>query len=208
MVHSNALTRRELAHFFGITIPALLKAQKNGHPKPDEEGLFDLDASCRWFATRQRNGKAKGKALEFLNAMDHTKPVGTSPELVARRGGTGIEHGVKRLRDAEMVLYCAWKISHEKKDPANHAHFRNWQEALGLLTKAEQGLLKFKKEIGALTETAKFKSELKRSIESAKSILMDLPGRVAPQCEGIPWHQVQKLLESEIRRALEKLAAK
>ena len=198
------MSRSELIGFLGINNSSFQASLQAGHPPPVPGKGFDLDASCRWFAARPGNGKAKKRALAHLG----NDQVVTAPQQKPRTGKRGIEAAVARLRTAEESLHRSWQTAVSGRDAAAQTHFRNWTEAVEILAKSEPALVKFRKDTGALTETAKFKSELKRNIESAKSILLDLPGRVAPQCEGIPWHQVQKLLESEIRRALEKLAAK
>lgn len=200
-------SRSELCKFLGISDPAFIKALRSGHPDPVKGRGFEVEASCRWFSLRPGNGKAKAKALEHLARIAPKPPETPIPKAKVRAGKQGIEAGVKRLRAAEESLHRAWVQSKEEERADAQVRFRNWQEALDLLTRAEQGLVKYLKEMETLTETAKFKALMKRNIEAAKSILLDVPGRVAPQCENLPWPQIQKLLEGEVRRTLEKLAA-
>lgn len=51
------------------------------------------------------------------------------------------------------------------------------------------------------------KTWLFRQIISAKSTLTNLPGKLAPQLEGLPWPQIQRKLEEEIQSALAKLSS-
>lgn len=201
------VSRTELCKFLGISDPAFVKALRAGHPAPVKGRGFEVEASCRWFSLRPGNGKAKTKAMEHLARIAPKPPESQIPKSKARAGKQGIEAGVKRLRVAEESLHRVWVQSKEEERPDAQVHFRNWQESLDLLSRAEQALTKHLKELGTLTQTATFKALMKRNIEAAKSILLDVPGRVAPQCENLPWPQIQKLLEGEVRRALEKLAA-
>jgi hypothetical protein len=202
------MSRTELCGFLGINNAAFSKALQAGHPSPAKGRGFEVAASCRWFSLRPGNGKAKKKAVQYLDATAPAPvPTADKPTTKIRTGRRGIEPGVTRLRNAEEALHRIWQTAVDAGDSSAQTHFRNWQDALDLLAKAELSLVKFRKDLGELTETSKFKSLMKRNVESSKSILLDIPGRVAPQCEGLPWHQVQKLLETEIRRALEKLAA-
>lgn len=200
------MSRTELCKFLGISSQAFATALQVGHPSPAKGRGFELEASCRWFSLRPGRGKAKTRAKQHLDAVSPAS-AGKKPATKICAGKRGIEPGVVRLRNAEESLHRIWLFAVESEDAAAQTHFRNWQDALDLLAKAEQGLVKYLKETGALTETAKFKTFMKQNIEVAKSILLDIPGRIAPQCEGLPWPQIQKMLESEVRRALEKLAA-
>jgi hypothetical protein len=42
-------------------------------------------------------------------------------------------------------------------------------------------------------------------IENVKSVLLNLPAKVAPGLEGLPWHEIQSRLDQEIRDILEGL---
>lgn len=207
MVGTKYLNRTGLVAFYTISEQAFATALRNGHPGPAKGRGFDLVQSANWFAGRPGRGKAKEKALAYLAELNPAKSdPPTAPAKPKRPGKKGIEAGVLRLRIAEEALHRTWSVMFEGGATGTATAFRDWQAALDLLSKAEHAMLKFKKDMGELTDTAKFKKWMKERIAAAKSILLDLPSRVAPQCEGMAWHQIQKLLDAEVRRALQKLA--
>jgi phage terminase Nu1 subunit (DNA packaging protein) len=207
MTNTKYLNRSQLVKFFGINDNAMGKFLRNGHPSPVKGKGYDLAESAAWFAGRPSRGKAKDKALAYLAELNPAKSdPPTAPAKPKRPGKKGIEAGVLRLRIAEEALHRTWSVMFEGGATGTATAFRDWQAALDLLSKAEHAMLKFKKDMGELTDTAKFKKWMKERIAAAKSILLDLPSRVAPQCEGMAWHQIQKLLDAEVRRALQKLA--
>ncbi|HNW34436.1 MAG TPA: hypothetical protein PKM25_05860 [Candidatus Ozemobacteraceae bacterium] len=204
------VTAKELEQQLNIAERQRKRLLAAGAPKVVSGKGYDLAAWVSWILAqpvRRSDSKARA-AAEMLHAkVIGCKSSDQAPTRPAKRQARGLEAGVKRLRDAEEKLHRKWCDAVDASDPTARGCFQDWQDALELLAKAEQSLVKYLKETGVLTETAKFKTFMKQNIEMAKSILLDIPGRVSPQCEGLPWHQIQKLLEPEIRRALEKLAA-
>lgn len=205
------LNRVKLREFYGINDSAMGKFLANGHPQPVKGRGYDLLASATWFSGRPGKGKAKEKALAYLATLAPANPeTGTPKDQVPpgpkRRAKKGIEQAVIRLRTEEEDLHRKYKGLAEMNSAGGATAFRDWQSALDLLTRAEQALIKYKREMEELIDAAKYRKWLKERIAAAKSILLDLPSRVAPQCENMPWHQIQKLLEAEVRRALQKLS--
>lgn len=205
------LNRTKLREFYGINDSAMGKFLLNGHPQPVKGRGFDLLASATWFSGRPGKGKAKEKALAYLATLAPAKPETEKPNAQVppgpkRRAKKGIEQTVIRLRTEEEALHRAYKDLAEKNPAAAPAALRNWHASIDLLTRAEPALIKYKREMEELIDAAKYRKWLKERIAAAKSILLDLPSRVAPQCENMPWHQIQKLLDAEVRRALQKLS--
>jgi hypothetical protein len=83
--------------------------------------------------------------------------------------------------------------------------FKDWQTALDLLRKAEKNLTDHLTQQKDLLPALEVKTWLARKIEATKSTLLDLPGKIAPELEGLPWPEIQKRLTEEIRDALGKL---
>ena len=108
----------------------------------------------------------------------------------------GLEGGLFRLRHAEQHTYNNWMESGSAGD------FKAWQQALDLLRKAEDNLLTVLEKRRELLPAPEVKEHLGRMIESTKAALLDMPARVAPSLDGLPWTEIQKKLETEIREAL------
>ena len=203
------LTFAELRRFYGISPQAVYRALEYGHPPMVKGEGFDLLESCRWFAARERDGKAKARATEYLASrgakIENVKRTGVV--LPISPGKLGIAAAVDCLKNAEEMLHDLWEKARETKAADARKRFRKWQYALELLNRAEPMLVKYHNEMGNLSETSKIAAWLKRMIKRAESALTPLPAEMAKQCEGLPWPQIQKLLEGEMRRVLETIAA-
>lgn len=207
---SKHVTAEELERQLNIACAQRKRLLAAGAPKFVRGKGYDLAAWVSWILAqpvRRSDSKARAAAEQLNAGMAGSKASEQTPKISTKRQARGLEAGVKRLRDAEERLHRKWCHAVDTKDPTARGCFQDWQDALDLLSKAEQGLVKYLKETGALSKTAEFNTFLKRNIEAAKSIILDIPS-VSPRCEGLPWPQIQKLLEAEVRRALEKLAAK
>lgn len=116
----------------------------------------------------------------------------------------GLDSALIRLRQAEVMAFQRW-TSAVDSGKAPEAVFKSYAQALELLRKAEKNLLDLQKERGDLVPQANAKEWMLRRIVAAKTGLLDLPGKMAPQLEGLPWPKIQKLLEREIRHAISRL---
>ena len=112
----------------------------------------------------------------------------------------GLEGGLARLRHAEKQTYELWTETGKAGD------FKAWQNALDLLRKAEDNLLTVLAKNRELLPAGEIKEFMGKQIEAAKSKLLDMPGRLSPGLEGLPWPDIQKQLEREIREALHGLS--
>lgn len=71
----------------------------------------------------------------------------------------------------------------------------------------ELARLEFEERARALLPADKVRTLIARGVEVVKSRFLDLPGRVAPMVDGLPWHETQKILDREVRRVLEGLSS-
>jgi hypothetical protein len=120
------------------------------------------------------------------------------PEL----SGEGLEAALGRLRHAERHSYETWTQTGAAGD------FKAWNNALDLLRKAEENLLTVLKQRRELIPAEEVQAWFGKQIESARAALLDLPGKVAPGLEALPWYEIQKTLDREIREALSGLSQK
>ena len=133
-------------------------------------------------------GAKKDKAKGLTEGLSASKIKALSLE--------GLEGALARLRHAEKYSYECWTGTGSVSD------LKAWHGALDLLRKAEDNLLVVLTKRRDLLPAAEVQSWMGRKIEAAKAALLDMPGRVAPGLEGLPWPEIQKLLEHEIRAAL------
>lgn len=116
-------------------------------------------------------------------------------------GEQGIEHAVTRLRAAETMAFEQWQAN------PSATTFRSYAGAVEALRKFERSLLDLQRERRELLPKSEVKTWLFRQIVSAKATLTNLPGKLAPQLEGLPWPRIQQRLEEEILHALGKLSS-
>jgi hypothetical protein len=108
----------------------------------------------------------------------------------------GLEGALARLRHAEKHSYQCWTASGSISD------LKAWHGALDLLRKAEDNLLVVLTKRRDLLPAGEVQTWIGRRVDAAKASLLDLPARVSPGVEGLPWPEIQKILEREIREAL------
>lgn len=113
----------------------------------------------------------------------------------------GLDPAVDRLRQAELLAFQEWQSN------PSATVFRSYGQAVELLRKAEKNLIDLQRERRELLPKSEVKTWLFRQIISAKSTLTNIPGKLAPQLEGLPWPKIQAKLEEEILHALGKLSS-
>lgn len=117
----------------------------------------------------------------------------------------GLDAALERLRAAEVSAFLEWKKGLEQGVPSNPV-FRSYAQSIELLRKAERNLLDLQREQRILLPASEVKEWMVRQITASKSALLNVPGKLAPQLEGLPWPIIQQRLEDEINSALEKLS--
>ncbi len=116
-------------------------------------------------------------------------------------GEQGIEHAVTRLRAAEIMAFEQWQAN------PSAPSFRSYAGAVEALRKFERSLLDLQRERRDLLPKSEVRTWMLRQIVSAKSTLLNLPGKLSPSLEGQPWPKIQAKLEEEILHALGKLSS-
>jgi len=158
------------------------------------DGTYSIeDVEAYAAGNMERVEEPKGESSAGIEAVDTCMDPGLDSALV-------------RLRAAEVMAYQRWTKAVES-GKAPEAVFKSYAQALELLRKAEKNLLDLQKERGDLVPQADAKEWMLRRVIAAKTGLLDLPGKMAPQLEGLPWPKIQRLLEKEIRHAVARLGA-
>jgi hypothetical protein len=154
-----------------------------------------------------QNREAIKRAAEILRDRDGVL-VPEVIEPVTRETGNdeiGLEAALERLRHAEQATFNKWQQSFNAGMKEAPLFFKDWQTALDLLRKAEKNLTDHLTQRRDLLPALEVKTWLARKIEATKSTLLDMPGKVSPELEGMEWPEIQKRLTEEIRDALGKL---
>jgi len=208
----------------------------SGAALPNVNRVFEWLLARGWDCTRATVNRHAGKGLIRRNASgeypldavleyarNHWRiinPALAVPEAPAPSGGAdrsvdpppevgmepGLDPALSRLRQAEVMAFQRWGRAMEDGN-APEAVFRSYAQAVELLRKAEKNLLDLQRERRELLPKSEVKTWLFRQIVSAKATLTNLPGKLAPQLEGLPWPIIQKKLEQEILHALGKLSS-
>ncbi|NCC94290.1 MAG: hypothetical protein EOM10_13570 [Opitutae bacterium] len=118
----------------------------------------------------------------------------------------GLDPAVDRLRQAEVMAFHRWNKAVADGN-APEAVFRSYSQAVELLRKAEKNLLDLQVQRRDLLPKSEVRTWMLRQIVSAKSTLLNLPGKLSPSLEGLPWPRIQQRLEEEILHALGKLSS-
>lgn len=81
-----------------------------------------------------------------------------------------------------------------------------WLTIVEQMRKTEADLLKVLEDQGKVVQKDAIREFLVVVIETAKSLLLKIPPKVAPGFEGMEWQEIQHILGEEIREALEALS--
>jgi hypothetical protein len=214
MEHERYITRQEILDALQIGYPLFRKLRNQGGPAPRGTGksaTWPLYAWCEWLVNRRSSGPRSRelaiRAAEILRDRDGTL-VPEIIEPVTRETGNqeiGLEAALERLRQAEQATFAKWQESFNANRKESPVFFKDWQTALDLLRKAEKNLTDHLTQRRDLLPALEVKTWLARKIEATKSTLLDMPGKVSPELEGLPWPEIQKRLTEEVRDALGKL---
>jgi hypothetical protein len=213
-MHERYLPRDELITALSLSLSLFRKLRREGAPGPKGKGqsaAWPLYAWCQWLLDRpfrpNQNREAIKRAAEILRDRDGVL-VPEVIEPVTRETGNdeiGLEAALERLRHAEQATFNKWQQSFNAGMKEAPLFFKDWQTALDLLRKAEKNLTDHLTQRRDLLPALEVKTWLARKIEATKSTLLDMPGKVSPELEGMEWPEIQKRLTEEIRDALGKL---
>jgi hypothetical protein len=206
--------KQEILALFGITESQLKKFRKLGAPAAEGKGIharWPVLALAQWIVEEwpyhhQQDPEVRQKAAHVLreNGLlpSRPEPDTTQPP----EGCLGLEAALARLRQAESETYNRWMAALQADDPSQAQYFKAWQQALDLLRKAEGNLLEVLERRRDLLPADEVRTWMSRQVEVAKATLLDLPGKLAPSLENLPWSEIQKTLDQEIRHALSRLS--
>lgn len=152
--------------------------------------------------------KANDAYLELLNKDNKTIDTAKSgANLPADRPKQepGLVAALDRARCAELAAYENHLNIQAQQGTISASALDAWQKTLDILRKCEKDFTEVLKSRKELVETAKVQEWLEGRIEQAKTMLLNLPAKLAPSLESLPWHEIQKRLTQEIRDAISKL---
>lgn len=182
---------------------------------------FPLYAICRWIANKpqQRTDRTQARAnamriLDELKPAGKPSPVGKKPPAVKPTGADsalvsgepGLEGALIRIKTMEQRLHGRVIETFDGGGNDTPVRLRAWNDSLDILRKMEADTLKVLEEKKRLMSVDAVRSWLDKKIETTKAFLLNLPGKIAPNLDGLPWHEIQKRLEAEVRNALSKLS--
>jgi len=118
----------------------------------------------------------------------------------------GMTAALGRAKQAEFDAHQVYQQVFEKTKIIDVASLDAWQKTLEVLRKCETDFLKVMEKQKYLVEKSAVQSYLETMIENTKTMLLNLPSKMAPSLDGLPWQDIQKRLDIEVRDILEGLA--
>lgn len=111
----------------------------------------------------------------------------------------GLKGALYRVRLMEKLVYK------EAKSKLTPEALDNWSRLVGDLIKTEEKILKILRERKELVAVAAVNKWLASRLEYLKTTLLNIPAKVAPALDGMPWTVIQNKLNEEIRDSVEKI---
>lgn len=215
------ITETELRKQLELSHTHICKIVKAGCPGLEKGKGFPLYAVCKWVVGRPKRRADKTKSRENASRiLDGIKPSSvtvkggttkiTSKHIATKKealGELGLEAALSRIKAMEQRLHGQLIDTIDSKGFDVAPKLKSWQDSCELLRKTEGDCLKVLEEQKRLMDVDQVKSWLSKKLETAKAYLLNLPAKVAPGLDGLPWHEIQKRLEVEVRNALTKLSA-
>jgi rubrerythrin len=139
---------------------------------------------------------------ETQNSIADKKIIKKSGDL----SDTGIEKALERARIAELKAYQMYEEVTEKTGIISVNSLDAWQKTLDVLRKCETDFTKVLERRRVLVAKKEVQDWLEPMLEQTKTMLLNLPAKLAPSLENLPWHEIQTRLDQEIRDVINKLA--
>ena len=209
---------------FGIKESTLKKLVSLGAPQAIPFKGYPIEELCRWIVARPQQKSDKTKTRERAQAflyelIDRKKekqpgnPAKSknekSPAAPRKKKADltpGLSAALERARLAEVDAYEAHHESMQKTGIISAGSLDAWQKTLDILRKCETDFTKVLERRRELVEIKQVQDWLQHHIEQIKAILLNLPAKLAPSLESLPWHEIQKRLDQEVRDAISKLS--
>lgn len=118
----------------------------------------------------------------------------------------GMKRALERAREAEVMAYKIYADGLNKTGVISVAHLDAWQKTLNNLRSCETDFGKAMERQRELVETKEVQDWLEPMIQQTKTMLLNLPSKLAPSLEGLQWYDIQERLDKEIRDVIGKLA--
>lgn len=203
-----------------ITDKHLQRMREQGAPAPVKFKGYDIKALCEWIVSKPQKRTDRTKVREYaqkiLNRLLKNKPARSSDpdpsdsdEKVDKGRRAKIEPGLlpalERARQAEVDAYKSHMDFLKKSGIVNANLLSTWQSTLDILRNCERDftkVLEARRELVSMKEVRDF---LEPMIEQTRAILLNLAAKLAPGLEGMPWPDIEKKLDQEIRDAISKL---
>lgn len=156
--------------------------------------------------------KKKGRPKKIEDAFDALpddkppdKPVKPAAKKVSSKEMIGMQSALNRAREVELVAYSKYKETLDKTGTISTASLESWQKTLDILRRCETDFGKVLERQEVLIEKRIVQDWLEQMIEQTKTILLNLPAKMAPSLEGLAWHDIQQRLDQEIRDVVAKI---
>ena len=204
---------------FKISNAYLNKLRLEGLPKPVRSKGFEIKSFCEWIVARPQKRKDRTKIREIAQKIlikllskqekntgpEKTKESAQKQSRTRAKIEPGLLQALERARQAEVDAYKAHIDFLRKSGIVNASLLGTWQSTLDILRNCEKDftkVLESRRELVQMKEVVDFFEPM---IEQTKAILLNLAAKVAPGLEGMPWQDIEKKLDQEIRHALSKL---
>jgi len=150
-------------------------------------------------ADAKTRGRPHKQSSDSIVSKKIIKNDGSLPE-------TGIEKALERARNAELKAYQMYEEVTAKTGIISVNSLDAWQKTLDVLRKCEMDFTKVLERRRVLVTKKSVQDWLEPMIEQVKTVLLNMPAKLAPSLENLPWHEIQTRLDQEIRDAISKLA--
>ena len=211
-------TKQQLCKQLEISPKRLEKLLEAGAPQGKKKNAYDMAAFCRWVIARPKSKTDKSRLQENaqryllgLKPAEEKQPGKTAVKKSQKKNDAasdkkvGLMPALERARAAELAAYDAHMKIFNEQGITSASALDAWQKTLDILRKCETDFTKVLERRRELIEIKKVQEWIEQKIELVKTIFLNVPAKLAPALEGLPWHEIQKRLDQELRDAIGKL---
>lgn len=213
------LKKEDLMLLLKMTDTQLKKFVSQGCPKFVKFKGYPVKEFCEWIVQKPQlradRSKVREMAAKFLAKQNKQKKTvdlqadqtTTQEQKAATKKvkEVGIEAALKRIRNMEESAHKNIEDTFQKMGVMDANKIKVWKELLLALRECEAGFLKVLVERRELVKRKEVTDWLTGMIENTKTMLLNIPASLAPSLEGLPWPEIQKALEKELRNATESI---
>jgi len=118
----------------------------------------------------------------------------------------GMTAALERAKNAEVNAHEVYQNTYKETGIIDVASLDAWQRTLEVLRKCETDFTKVMEKQKFLVERSAVQSFVETMVENTKTILLNLPSKMAPSLDGLPWQDIQERLTLEVRDIIDGLA--